>query len=188
MLIVVRILVVAAAVGLCASTAEAREAQNTASIHIAHVSPAQVRAALQAPCAIRQWLGHVDDIAVLSHPAPNQTLVYLRQDLPWPWHERDVVSRFTVARRHNGFDIEQVNVPGVRPITPGVVRIPSLHAEWQLRDAEPGTRVVYSQHIVLGGHVPVWLSERASGRLIHHTLTALDQYMQRTPAGHCETD
>jgi len=128
----------------------------------------------------------VDAIRVLSHPAPNQTLVYMRQNLPWPWRARDAVSRFTVSQHDHSIVIDQVNVDGVVLPEPGVVRIPRLHTRWQLAPAGNTTVVDYQQQIDLGGHVPQWISQRGATRLVAQSLDALQDYMSRPSADRCE--
>ncbi|MBZ2189773.1 hypothetical protein K8B33_11740 [Alcanivorax sp. JB21] len=135
---------------------------------------------LEHPCHVRQWAPDLEELVLLEHH-DGHSLVYMRTRTPWPMRPRDAVTRFSRHQTEDG--TVTLTMQGERdavPAMPGVVRMPFIAGQWQLRpEAEAMTQVDYQQRVSPGGGVPQWLADQAAVRHVRTTLAALEEYVER---------
>lgn len=128
----------------------------------------------------RDWLPYSQDVRVLKHPAPSQTLVQFRTVTRWPFRPRDAITRFDVTTLPPAqLRIDMVNQPEAVPKQPGYLRIEQAEGYWLLTAlADCKTHVRYESGSRWGGMIPQWLVNKSNRDLAREALLNLKQWSE----------
>lgn len=125
-------------------------------------------------------------LEVLREPGPRRSLVYIATDIGWPFSPRDGITLFTLDEGPP-LQLHMRSRPEAVPPVDGYTRIPFSEGSWTLHEANGNrTRIVYSQRVVPGGHVPQWLSDAAGVGQAEALLEALADHVTDPNRAQCE--
>lgn len=105
-----------------------------------------------------KWLPRCKSARIVAHINPNEFLVYICYDLPWPVADRDCVSRMKITREANGTTtITSTCEPKYIKEENGVVRVTQMVGKWKITPRANGVEVMNEYSSDPGGSLPDWL-------------------------------
>ena len=107
-----------------------------------------------------QWMANVKIAEVVAENGENEFYVYSEVEVPWPFDNRDQVTRSVVTRNDEtgAITIQVSIVDGYVPEKKGKIRMPSGHGKWMFTPLEDGlTEVHHSFGGDPGGSIPSWV-------------------------------
>lgn len=111
-----------------------------------------------------QWDPMCAEAYRVGEAGEHSDVVYLRNSLPWPLKDRDMVIRreWDIEGADRGWMLTTaVESQEQVPMVDGVVRLPVVRGKWKLESADSGgVRVTMFAHAEPGGAVPEWLADR----------------------------
>jgi len=112
-----------------------------------------------------QWQYNTKKFAVIKRVSPSDLYYYAEISFPWPTSNRDFVSHLTVTQdtRTKRVTIDAVNIPGMVPVKPNIVRLNRSNGKWTIIPVEKNLlKVVYELRVDPEGSVPDWLTNLLS--------------------------
>ncbi|BCS99028.1 cyclase [Desulfoluna limicola] len=122
------------------------------------------------------WVENVDEMRLLERVSELEHYTYTYSKAPWPVSDRDAVVHNQTHQdpRSLVVTIDQQSVPDKIPHKKGIVRVPSIEAEWGLIPMGPEeTRIVYRVLSDPGGRIPSWLVNTVSVSQPYNTMRGL---------------
>ncbi len=111
--------------------------------------------------AFPEWVKDMDEArAITSFSADRRRLVYMRMNMPWPLHDRDIVAgqHFTQNPETKVVHIREWHEGDALPRVEDVVRVPKTNMELLLVPKGPHhTQFIFQGHNEPGGHIPAFL-------------------------------
>jgi hypothetical protein len=144
--------------------------------------PAALLAVLRDTNRHKLWLPGSREVRLLSHPGPDEDLVYTRLAAPWPAKDRELITHSRLSWLSGcGFTLRVWAEPDALPPTKGLVRIRASHGVWQ---ADPlgkgGSLIRLETYTHPGGRLPGWLVNQVASTSAFDSFTAIKGLMQQT--------
>jgi hypothetical protein len=104
------------------------------------------------------WIYGCIESTIISRQSDSIILYRHVTDAPWPFEDRDQISKFTKTKNKSGsITIASASQPGF-PEREGFVRITQSSASWVLSPQKNGTvKTVYNLSFDPGGNIPDWM-------------------------------
>ncbi|MBU2525814.1 MAG: hypothetical protein KKC03_04350 [Bacteroidetes bacterium] len=107
---------------------------------------------------LHKWHYQTSESRVLKKINDSEQLVYMKNDMPWPLQDRDVVTRMKVSRPTlNIIRIDLLPELDYLPSNQKIVRIKNFKGHWYLEKSEKGTIVIQEMQGDPGGNIPPFL-------------------------------
>lgn len=148
---------------------------------------AEVRAALETPCAVRQWLPRTRDIRILETDSSGLTRIRMVTDFPWPWRDRVATLAFRHSRPATDHLVIDMRALETRPDDTNLVAVTESTASWDILRNGDSIRIRYQQTFNPSGTVPQWLADRVAGPQVKDALDNLRTLIEQESAAndHC---
>lgn len=107
----------------------------------------------------KEWVYSNKSTRIIKKIAPNEIIYHAEIEAPWPCTNRDYVSHITISQHiPHSLTIEAKTVSGIVPETPGIVRVKSSQALWEITSINKGLqKIVYTVQFDPSGALPAWL-------------------------------
>lgn len=104
------------------------------------------------------WIYGCIESTIITKQSDSVILYRHVTDAPWPFEDRDQISKFTKTKNKSGsITIASASQPGF-PERDGFVRITQSSASWVLTPQKNGTvKTVYNLSFDPGGNIPDWM-------------------------------
>ncbi len=140
---------------------------------------------LSDPSAMKRWASGVSENYRISSSAASEWVVYTLYDLPWPFHQRDLVSAYTLSFS-NGNSVAVIRIhskPQMTPLRTGIERLTDYRANWTLRDDGHGTvTICFTAMSDTPPLFPRPIQDPVIESVFHRNLVALRRLMsEKTP-------
>jgi hypothetical protein len=107
---------------------------------------------------LHKWHYQTSESRLLKKINSSEQLVYIKNDMPWPLQDRDVVTRMKVSKPT--LDIIRIDLlPELNYMAENnkMVRIKNFTGHWYLEKSEKGTIVIQEMQGDPGGNIPPFL-------------------------------
>jgi hypothetical protein len=142
----------------------------------------QVRSLLADVTRRPSWDSMCGIAKVIEQANEQEDLIYLLIDMPWPFHDRDMVLRRSWSSTDDpaSMVLSEAAISGRLPAKSEVVRITHATSRWQLSPASNNaTLIVTELYLDPGGPLPSWLLNQlavnAPFDALHQIRTLLEQ-------------
>ena len=87
-------------------------------------------------------------------------ICYTVKDMPWPASDRDAVVHVKVNHlNENSMNVTVKSVDGYVAKKDGLVRVPTSHVVWNVKQTAPGKlQIIYEAQADPGGSIPDWIT------------------------------
>lgn len=111
------------------------------------------------PAQFPEWMESITSVEVLERPDWFNYLIYVTYDFPFPYQDRDSISRTQVFQRADGSVIlEYQREVAAKAADEALIRMDYLSGSWELYPvAENQTRIVNTSLVSPGGEGPKWV-------------------------------
>ena len=129
----------------------------------------------------KEWVYSNKSTRLIRRIAPNEIIYHAELEAPWPFTNRDYVSHITITQQiPHSLTIEAKTVSGIVPETPGIVRVKSSQALWEVTSMNKGQqKIVYTVQFDPSGALPAWLVNMFVTKGPFQTFQKLKEYIGR---------
>ena len=123
-----------------------------------------VIAAMSDVDAFPDWVYKCSEAVNLKQVSDTELYYYVRMDLPWPFHDRDLISHSTLRQDPDTKVVisEGYAVPNYVDEKKDVIRVPTNNIKWVITPLDNGLiDIEYTLKSSPGGSVPAWLMNLA---------------------------
>lgn len=136
-------------------------------------------AALETPCAVRQWLPRTREVRILESRPDNVRLVRMVTHFPWPWHNRVAVLEFHRSQPQPDTIAIEMQAVQEGSVPAGLVRVGQSSGHWLLRQRTGHIHVQYRQRFNPSGTVPQWLADKVAAEQVRHALENIRKMVEQ---------
>lgn len=104
----------------------------------------------------KEWYADCTDSKNVNKENDQSFTRYMVFDIPWPFDDRDVVSKVVVNKKENSIRIDLSNAPEDYPEQEDLVRIPYSKGYWLLTHDKNKTNIEYT-YLADPGGLPPWI-------------------------------
>lgn len=130
------------------------------SICVVDATPEKLIKILLNVDAYPDWMAYVKTSELLKENGKSEFYVYSEVNVPWPFENRDQVTR-SVLKRDKNTNIDSLEItiiPDFLPKNDGIVRMPSGNGLWIFTPLENGKTEIYHRFGGdPGGKIPSWV-------------------------------
>ncbi|WP_341503885.1 START domain-containing protein [Gallaecimonas sp. GXIMD4217] len=128
-----------------------------------------------------RWVTHSKGVVLLEKPTPTSDLIYTQFDLPWPAHNRDMVTLSTWSQDRDGVLYLTLEDAGDRVLAqPGFVRMQNVAGQWSLTPLPDGrVRIRYQGHADPAGQLPHWLVNEMTTKATFETFVKMRRLLDK---------
>jgi ribosome-associated toxin RatA of RatAB toxin-antitoxin module len=124
----------------------------------------------------KNWIYLCKEGKMIRSVNPDEWIYYSQSNAPWPFEDRDVVSKVKLVRdaATGTVVIRSNSIKGFIPIKSKYIRIPFATSQWTFTPEKNGfTKIALKIEINLGGNIPKWLMRLTASAGPYHTLRNL---------------
>ncbi len=123
----------------------------------------------------KNWIYMCKEGKVLLHLSPYEYIYYSQSNAPWPFQDRDVVTRVKVIRNAEGtVFVQSSTFRDTIPQNPDYIRIRYATSQWAFTPEKNGyTKIGLKVAVDLGGSIPKWLMRLTAATGPYHTVKNL---------------
>lgn len=143
-------------------------------------SPQSLLALIKDDTAGVDWINRIGVFKTIKTISDQEWYTYAELNIPFPFQNRDLISRNVVKQKGNTIVVEITSVPQYLAENKGKVRIKKSEGFWQFTDLGNGkTEVVYQFYTEPNIALPRWFTEPLVVSGIHKTLRNMREYVKK---------
>ncbi|MBE0650922.1 MAG: hypothetical protein IH595_08765 [Bacteroidales bacterium] len=123
----------------------------------------------------KNWIYLCKEGKVIRHINPFEYIYYSQSNAPWPFEDRDVVTKVKVVRDSAGtVFVRSTTFHDSIPKNPNYIRISYATSQWAFTPEKNGfTKIGLKMAVNLGGSIPKWLMRLTATSGPYHTVKSL---------------
>jgi len=136
--------------------------------------------------AMKNWVSGVAENYRIEGSGSREWVVYTLYDLPWPFHQRDLVSAYSLSFSNGNSEavIRIYSKPKLTPLKPGIERLSDYRANWTLRDDGCGkVSICFTAMSDTPPLFPRPIQDPVIESVFHRNLVALRKLMSEKTSG-----
>lgn len=126
-----------------------------------------------------EWMSNLERSYMVNIVNENEFYIYAESDVPWPFSNRDIVTKSTIRWDGNIAYLDMTAVSDHVPKNKGIVRMPRSDGQWEFKPVKDDlSEITYTYLGDSGGSIPAWIANMFLVDGPYKTLVGLKAYLK----------